>query len=38
MTTVEPIRNKTDIKKVEKVLKSQSQRNLLLLFLEQIVD
>ena len=33
MTTVEPIRNKTDIKKVEKVLKSQSQRNLLLFVL-----
>ncbi len=30
MTVVEPIRNKKDIKKVEKVLASQSERNLLL--------
>lgn len=33
MTTVEPIRNKTDIKKVEKVLAGQSMRNLLLFVL-----
>ena len=33
MTTVEPIRNKSDIKKVEKVLASQSQRNLMLFVL-----
>ena len=30
MTTVEPIRKKEDIKKVEKVLEKQSFRNLLL--------
>lgn len=30
MTTVEPIRKKADIKKVEKILAKQSQRNLLL--------
>lgn len=29
MTTVEPIRNKSDIKKVEEILAKQSQRNLL---------
>lgn len=33
MTTVEPIRNKSDIKKVEKVLASQSMRNLMLFVL-----
>lgn len=33
MTTVEPIRNKSDTKKVEKVLASQSQRNLMLFVL-----
>ena len=33
MTTVEPIRSKSDIKKVEKVLASQSQRNLMLFVL-----
>ena len=30
MTTVEPIRNKSDIKKVEKILSKQSERDLLL--------
>ncbi len=30
MSTVEPIRNKEDIKKVEKILQEESQRNLLL--------
>jgi len=33
MTTVEPIRNKKDIKKVENVLEKQSKRNLLLFVL-----
>ncbi len=33
MTTVEPIRNKSDIKKVEKVLAKQSQRDLMLFVL-----
>ena len=33
MTTVEPIRNKADIKKVEKVLAKQSQRDLMLFVL-----
>ena len=33
MTTVEPIRNKSDIKKVEKVLAQQSQRDLMLFVL-----
>ncbi len=33
MTTVEPIRNKSDIKKVEKVLAKQSPRDLMLFVL-----
>ena len=33
MTTVEPIRNKSDIKKAEQVLAKQSKRNLLLFVL-----
>lgn len=36
MTTVEPIRNKDEIKKVEKILAHQSQRDLVLRYKQRL--